>query len=290
MEKANSPKSRFSEWMAELEAKKHCRCDGRDVHGHCSSEGCAARLPEGETECAACKERQSRRRSCQRCQRDYYVPPPGQEVPQYHKWHMCSQLCFESYLTDKMKWSGLPSFYRECTLGNFDAYTSSLKKKLSIVKDWVARDLDTGLYLFGPVGNGKSHLLAGVMRELGRRGIFGRYINGREFALRCQNSFSANSNSVLDIVDEHIRGEYLAIDDLASEKATEFVRQSLLELIDRAYTNSKVLLVTSNLTLDQLNAIEPRIASRLAEMCDLLEFNEADYRVRLAAERKRKLP
>jgi DNA replication protein DnaC len=91
---------------------------------------------------------------------------------------------------------------------------------------------------------------------------------------------------VAEIVAEILdRKRFVVVDDVACEKTTEFVRQSLLHLVDEVYTRQKTLIVTSNLSLDQLGEFEPRVASRLAEMCDLYEFTEPDYRVRLAQQR-----
>lgn len=286
MAQASSPKFNLSECLKDLEAKKHCQCEGREVHGHCFRSACNAIIAEGESECAACKERENRRGLCYECHKEYYRPPADGPMPGYFKLDRCSETCLRFYVTRSLKEAGLPRLYRGCSFENFDPYTPNLKKKLSILRAWATGELKTGLYLFGPVGTGKSHLQAAVMRELGRSEIFGRYVNGREFAMRSQSSFS-HQESVLDIVDELVDGRYLAVDDLASEKPTEFVRQCLLGLIDRAYTSGTVPIVTSNLTINQLNSIDPRIASRLAQMCDLIEIQETDYRVRLALERRK---
>ena len=103
--------------------------------------------------------------------------------------------------------------------------------------------------------------------------------------IRCQAAFNQRE-SVEDIVDELLRRRhFLILDDLGSEKITDYARQSLLYLIDECYTRQVVLVITSNVDFDVLNRIDARIASRLAEMCDRLRFDEADYRVKIAKNR-----
>lgn len=72
--------------------------------------------------------------------------------------------------------------------------------------------------------------------------------------------------------------DYLILDDLGAEKLTDASRQNLYYLIDERYKNMKAIIITSNYTIEQINDIEPRIASRLAEMGVILKLNGDDYR------------
>ncbi|MCI0722759.1 MAG: ATP-binding protein [Acidobacteria bacterium] len=137
----------------------------------------------------------------------------------------------------------------------------------------------------GGTGTGKSHIEAGLMRELYKRGLTGSFCKARDFTFRCQSSFR-NEESIAEIVAEHLDGRFLVVDDLGSEKPTEFVRQCIVHLVDEAYTDQRILVVSSNATLDTIEHIDPRIASRLAEMCHVVEFNEPDYRLRIARDRR----
>jgi DNA replication protein DnaC len=198
--------------------------------------------------------------------------------------NVCSDKCYEAAFDTQLARAGVPPRYRKLTLDGFSTYTPSLRAKVEDLRDWVEDELRLGLYLFGNVGSGKTHLAVGVMRKLLQRGVKGTFCNAREFILNCQAVFSRNE-TVDYLVDRLLEERFLVLDDLGSEKATEYVRQSLLHLVDSAYTREKTLIVTSNLSLDHIGSMEPRLASRLAEMCELYEFQEDDYRVRLAQKR-----
>jgi DNA replication protein DnaC len=80
---------------------------------------------------------------------------------------------------------------------------------------------------------------------------------------------------------------FLVLDDMGTERANETSRLALLYLIDKAYGDRKRVIVTSNLTPDELNKFEPRIVSRLTEMGSLIGIKAEDYRVRIGSERRR---
>ena len=90
------------------------------------------------------------------------------------------------------------------------------------------------------------------MKELLRRGIDGLYIDDRTFVSRCQGSFSRGEQPN-DLINRLLKPRFLVLDDLGTSKVSDFVRQCWLDLIGAAYADEKVLIVTSNLSLDQLS-------------------------------------
>jgi len=73
----------------------------------------------------------------------------------------------------------------------------------------------------------------------------------------------------------------LVLDDLGSEKATEWTLGVLFDLVATAYDSGRQILITSNLTDSQLDAAGyKRIVSRVAEGGCLLDMTSArDYRM-----------
>lgn len=276
----------IDEAIRKAEARRHCSCDGLPLHGHCFD--CNTRLPEGESLCPVCQERKSRKRSCSRCRKEFYLPAVKEEVPKPQRHGFCSQQCYKAAVKAEVQTileSKVPSHYQDCTLAGFDAYTERLAEKVRLVKNWANGELESGLYLFGGVGTGKTHLVVGAMRVLLERGFRGEFVNARNFVMRCQAAFR-QEESTREIVDEILnRAHFLILDDLGSEKATEYVRQSLLHLVDECYSREIVLVVTSNCDFEALNQLDERIASRLVEMCDRIKFHEADYRAEIAKNR-----
>jgi DNA replication protein DnaC len=278
---SQSTRTHVDEILRNIEAKRHCSCDGLPLHGHCSD--CNARLPEGEDWCAPCKERRSRKRHCSECRKEFYLPAAKEEVSKPQRHGSCSEQCYEAVVkaeAQRILEFRVPSHYRDCTLTGFDAYTARLVEIVRLVKSWANGELETGLYLFGGVGTGKTHLAVGAMRVLLERGFRGEFVNARNFIMRCQIAFRAKE-SAMEIVDEILHhAHFLILDDLGSEKFTDYVRQSLLHLVDECYGRGVVLVVTSNCDFEALNQLDERIASRLVEMCDRIKFCEADYRHR----------
>ena len=181
---------------------------------------------------------------------------------------------------------GVPERYRHCSFANFDAYSKKLVSKLDALKALATGKMGRGVFLFGPAGVGKSHLAVAVMGELVVRGWQGQFIRAIEFAARCQQAFQ-REETVQGIVGELLDGRFLVLDDVGSERATDFVVRSLFFLVDDAYCRQKVLILTSNLSLEQLHELEPRIASRLVEACELFGFEGIeDYRLRKVTGRK----
>ena len=70
----------------------------------------------------------------------------------------------------------------------------------------------------------------------------------------------------------------ICFDDLGAEKLTDAKRENLYYIIDSRYREMLPTIITSNFTIKEINEVEPRIASRLAEMGIILQFNGKDFR------------
>lgn len=76
---------------------------------------------------------------------------------------------------------------------------------------------------------------------------------------------------------------FLVLDDLGTEKLSDWVQEKLYAILDWRYGQELPTLVTSNLTLAELashyRAHGPRLASRIAGMGEEVELRGRDRRV-----------
>lgn len=73
--------------------------------------------------------------------------------------------------------------------------------------------------------------------------------------------------------------DLIILDDVGAEKINDVSRQNLYYLIDERYRNCLPIYITSNFTIDELNALEPRLVSRMSEMGKIIQFNHEDFRL-----------
>ena len=79
--------------------------------------------------------------------------------------------------------------------------------------------------------------------------------------------------------------ELLTLDDLGAEKISDFTVDRLYLIIDSRYSNMKKIIITSNLTLNDIkNKIHDRLASRIGEMCKIIIMPNKDLRIELKYE------
>lgn len=69
-----------------------------------------------------------------------------------------------------------------------------------------------------------------------------------------------------DIVDNLSRKLLLIVDDLGAEKQSDWSMGVLYLILNRRIDNLRPTIVTSNLTLREIDAIDPRLASRIGSM------------------------
>ena len=135
-----------------------------------------------------------------------------------------------------------------------------------------------GLLLFGTVGTGKTYIAACSANGLIDRGYTCLVTN---FA-RLTNTINGMYDGKQEYIDGLDRFSLLVIDDLASERDTEYMNEIVTNIIDARYRSGKPMIVTTNLTSEELknprDVRKQRIYSRLMEMCIPLEVKGTDRR------------
>jgi len=150
-----------------------------------------------------------------------------------------------------------------------------------------------GLWLMGNTGTGKTTLGMLVAKEaLAASKTVGVYFTPRLLTRIRQTYQEAESPTAYDDFFRRVTSvDLLYIDDLGSERHTDWVVEQLYALINERYENQRPLLVTSNSDSDvdkgqrQLEEqIGPRTVSRLVEICgDPLPLFGPDRRVQARA-------
>lgn len=147
-----------------------------------------------------------------------------------------------------------------------------------------------GLYLYGRVGAGKTIYAAAVLMELKRisylsensKYIEGLFIKVTKLLEDLRASFNSdNAITSQTIIDQCIDADVLILDDIGSQKVTDWVRNTLYLIIDSRYENLKTTIFTSNGSLNELadQYEDNRIPSRIEEMCRIKHFTNKDYRI-----------
>ena len=136
------------------------------------------------------------------------------------------------------------------------------------VEQWqTMRSESLGLLLWGGVGTGKSFLAGCIANALMEQEVPVRMTN---FA-RILNELNGSLSGRNDVVDKLCRYPLLIIDDFGMERGTEYALEQIYSIVDSRYRSRKPLIVTTNLTLDEIrhpqDTAHARIYGRLLEMC-----------------------
>ena len=167
-----------------------------------------------------------------------------------------------------------------CTFTNDD----HANEKISNVAQRYADNFTTmlkdgkGLLLFGGVGTGKTYIAACIANALIDRGYDCLVTN---FA-RLINTISGMYAGKQEYIDSLNAFDLLIIDDLAAERDTEYMNEIVYNIIDSRYRAGLPLIITTNLTADELknpaDVKKQRIYSRLLEICIPIEVTGEDRR------------
>jgi DNA replication protein DnaC len=194
----------------------------------------------------------------------------------------------------------IPPRYQHCTLGNFDSGTSDsqwrAKVAAQIVLDHFATIDGRGLLLTGPVGVGKTHLAVAILRHLIEiyhvRGLFYQF---GVLLRQIQDSYNpVSQTSELKVLEPVFNAEVLVLDELGASKPTDWVRDTMMQIINTRYNDKRLTIFTTNYSdkrkneKDPTELLEDRIGvalrSRLYEMCKNVEIEGDDYRKRTLAQ------
>lgn len=191
-----------------------------------------------------------------------------------------AQLEFEKRIKD-MRRVGFPD--DEMQKWTFAADDNANEKITKVAQNYVAnfsqmKENGKGLLLFGTVGTGKTFAAACIANALIDKGVPCLVTN---FA-RLVNTISGMYDGKQEYIDGLNRFALLVIDDLASERNTEYMNEIVYNIIDSRYRAGLPLIITTNLTGEELKhpaeISKQRVYSRIFEMCIPLEVKGNDRR------------
>ena len=175
---------------------------------------------------------------------------------------------------------------REWTFENDNGQNPQTATARFFVDHWEEmQEKKLGYLFWGHVGSGKSYLAGCIANALMEKEVSVYMTN---FAA-ILNDLAASFEGRNEYISRLCRYPLLILDDFGMERGTEYGLEQVFNVIDSRYRSGKPLIVTTNLTLDDLHNPEDtahsRIYDRLLSMCVPVRFTGDNFRQE-AAQRK----
>ena len=141
----------------------------------------------------------------------------------------------------------------------------------------------------GPVGVGKTHLAVSILKGLTERGGFScLFYEFGSLLKEIQDSYNpVSKSSEMRVLAPVYQADVLVLDELGASVPTEWVRDTMYQIINKRYNDNKLTIFTTNYldkSEDVSKRLEERITyrlrSRLYEMCTNVVIDGEDYRRR----------
>lgn len=137
----------------------------------------------------------------------------------------------------------------------------------------VAIEKNKSIFVYGNTGVGKTYFCHAISNQKNTR------VENFVFLLSEYRDYMMKgfyNEKIKELCNE----DYLIIDDIGSEKTSDFVIEFLYTIINRRYENMKRTILTTNLKFkDFSDRYGDRVLSRIAEMCVLVELKGEDKRL-----------
>lgn len=141
-----------------------------------------------------------------------------------------------------------------------------------------------GLLLYGNVGTGKSHLAACICNSLMNK-LTPVYATSFVKLLE-ENPKNVDVPGIIKMMS---RAQLVLFDDLGAERNTSYALEMVYNLIDSRYRQRKPMIVTTNLSLNEMKTVPDirfrRIYDRVLECCYPVVFDGQSFRIKEAAKR-----
>jgi DNA replication protein DnaC len=156
-----------------------------------------------------------------------------------------------------------------------------------LVREYPA--VNRGLLLAGPCGVGKTHLAVAVLRGLMEKGTPCLFYEFGALLKEIQDTYNpASQVPELKVLSAVYDAEVLVLDELGASKPTDWVRDTMMNIIGKRYNDKRLTIFTTNYldsrggpceeTLEDRTGV--RLRSRLYEMCREVVIEGEDYRRR----------
>ena len=140
-----------------------------------------------------------------------------------------------------------------------------------------AKSLNGWLLLRGGYGCGKTHLAAAISNYAVEMGVPTLFLTVPDLLDMLRFSYDSTDTSFENRFHEIRNASLLVLDDFGTQNATGWAQEKLFQIINYRYINKLPLVITTNLSPDD---IEARFRSRLAdrELVTDVRMNAPDYR------------
>lgn len=167
-----------------------------------------------------------------------------------------------------------PARYQNASLVDIPKQIKEAMEKIQIIE---------GIYLYGAVGTGKTHICWAIKNHLEKNKSYVTLWNVVDLIQEIKRDFDREPSDKKrpELYLENYEYQNLVIlDDIGAEKTTDFVTETLYRIINQRYIHQLPTIFTSNYSVGELaERIGDRSTSRIVEMCKIVELTCGDRRL-----------
>jgi len=183
--------------------------------------------------------------------------------------------------------SRIPERFKQADIADLGYLTGDVLDAVQEMFDPPTKNDKVGVIFCGPSGSGKTYAMYAVMNKLAENNpdVIAFATTYSTMMTELKHEFANSSYDEMSSMWDRVNNDsgmyegLLFIDDLSSQKPTDFELDKLMMVLDRRINDYLPFIMTTNVPRDDfIKVFGERLGSRLLGYCTVVEFFERDKR------------